>query len=121
MINIKANKREKSTTGYTNKLRLDCFIPAILYGGKNPNEKISIAKKDLKNYIQNESFLSTVFEIDLNGKKEKVLPSDVAYHVTTNEPIHLDLMKIVLDAKIQEIPVKFINNNDLPGLKRGGV
>ena len=122
MINIKANKREKSTTGYTNKLRLDGFIPAILYGGKNPNEKISIAKKDLKNFIQNESFLSTVFEIDLNGKKEKVLPRDVAYHVTTNEPIHLDLMRIVSGTKIViEIPVKFINNNDSPGLKRGGV
>ena len=44
MINIKANKREKSSTGYTNKLRLDGFIPAILYGGKVANEKISIAK-----------------------------------------------------------------------------
>ena len=122
MINIKASKREKSTTGYTNKLRLEGFIPAILYGGKNANEKISIAKKDLKNFIQNESFLSTVFEIDLNGKKEKVLPRDVAYHVTTNEPIHLDLMRIVSGTKIViEIPVKFINNNDSPGLKRGGV
>ena len=122
MINIKASKREKSTTGYTNKLRLEGFIPAILYGGKNANEKISIAKKDLKNFIQNESFLSTIFEIDLNGKKEKVLPRDVAYHVTTNEPIHLDLMRIVSGTKIViEIPVKFINNNDSPGLKRGGV
>ena len=122
MINIKASKREKSTTGYTNKLRLEGFIPAILYGGKNANEKISIAKKDLKNFIQNESFLSTVFEIDLNGKKEKVLPRDVAYHVTTNEPIHLDLMRIVSGTKIViEIPVMFINNNDSPGLKRGGV
>ena len=122
MINIKANKREKSSTGYTNKLRLDGFIPAILYGGKIANEKISIAKKDLKNFIQNESFLSTVFEIDLNGKKEKVLPREVAYHVTTNEPIHLDLMRIVSGTKIViEIPVKFINNNDSPGLKRGGV
>ena len=122
MINIKANKREKSSTGYTNKLRLDGFIPAILYGGKNANEKISIAKKDLKNFIQNDSFLSTVFEIDLDGKKEKVLPRDVAYHVTTNEPIHLDLMRIVSGTKIAiEIPVKFINNNDSPGLKRGGV
>ena len=122
MINIKANKREKSSTGYTNKLRLDGFIPAILYGGKVANEKISIAKKDVKNFIQNESFLSTVFEIDLNGKTEKVLPRDVAYHVTTNEPIHLDLMRIVSGAKIEiEIPVKFINNNDSPGLKRGGV
>tara|TARA_A100001015_G_scaffold32523_1_gene36067 strand:- start:2961 stop:3725 length:765 start_codon:yes stop_codon:yes gene_type:complete len=122
MINIKASKREKSTTGYTNKLRLEGFIPAILYGGKNANEKISIAKKDLKNFIKNESFLSTVFEIDLNGKKEKVLPRDVAYHVTTNEPIHLDLMRIVAGTKIViEIPVKFINNDDSPGLKKGGV
>ena len=122
MINIKASKREKSTAGYTNKLRLEGFIPAILYGGKNANEKISIAKKDLKNFIQNESFLSTVFEIDLDGKKEKVLPRDVAYHVTTNEPIHLDLMRIVSGTKIViEIPVKFINNNDSPGLKKGGV
>ena len=68
MINIKASKREKSTTGYTNKLRLEGFIPAILYGGKNANEKISIAKKDLRNFIKNESFLSTVFEIEINGK-----------------------------------------------------
>ncbi len=122
MINIKANKREKSSTGYTNKLRLDGFIPAILYGGKVANEKISIAKKDVKNFIQSESFLSTVLEIDLNGKKEKVLPRDVAYHVTTNEPIHLDLMRIVSGTKIiLDIPVKFKNNNDSPGLKRGGV
>ena len=122
MINIKANKREKSSTGYTNKLRLDGFIPAILYGGKVANEKISIAKKDVKNFIQSESFLSTVLEIDLNGKKEKVLPRDVAYHVTTNEPIHLDLMRIVSGTKIVlDIPVKFKNNNDSPGLKRGGV
>ncbi len=122
MINIKANKRDKSSNGYTNKLRLDGFIPAILYGGKSANEKISIAKKDLKNFIRNESFLSTVFEIDLDGKKEKVLPRDVAYHVTTNEPIHLDLMRIVSGSKIViEIPVKFINNNESPGLKRGGV
>ena len=122
MININANKREKSSTGYTNKLRSEGFIPAILYGGKNANEKISIAKKDLKNFIQNESFLSTVFEITIDGKKEKVLPRDVAYHVTTNEPIHLDLMRIVSGTKIAiEIPVKFINNNESPGLKRGGV
>ena len=117
MINIKVNKREKSSSGYTNKLRLDGFIPAILYGGKFENQKISIAKKDVKNFIGNESFLSTVFEIELDGKREKVLPRDVAYHVTTNEPIHLDLMRIVSGTKIIiEIPVKFINNNESPGL-----
>ena len=66
--------------------------------------------------------MSTVFEITIDGKERKVLPRDVAYHVTTNEPIHLDLMRIVSGTKIAiEIPVKFINNNESPGLKRGGV
>ena len=122
MINIKANKREKTTTGFTNKLRAEGFIPAILYGGKTENEKISLAKKDLKNIIQTDSFLSTVFEIEIGGKKEKVLPREIAYHVTTNEPIHMDLMRIVSGARLViEIPVKFINNAESPGLKRGGV
>ncbi len=122
MINIKVNKRDKSTRGFNNKLRAEGMVPAILYGGKSSNEKISIPKKDLKNIVQTESFLSTVLEIELEGKKEKVLPRDVAYHVTSNEPIHLDLMRIVTGTKIViEIPVKFINNSDSPGLKRGGV
>ena len=122
MINIKANKREKTTTGFTNKLRAEGLIPAILYGGKTENAKISLAKKDLKNIIQTESFLSTVFEIEIDGKKEKVLPREIAYHVTTNEPIHMDLMRIVSGARLViEIPVKFINNAESPGLKRGGV
>ncbi len=122
MINIKADKREKSTRGFTNKLRVEGYIPGIIYGGKTSNEKISIAKKDLKDIIQTESFLSTVFEIEIDGKKEKVLPRDVSYHVTTNEPIHVDLMRIVSGSKIViEIPVKFKNNSDSPGLKRGGV
>ena len=60
MINIKANKREKSTTGYTNKLRLEGFIPAILYGGKNANEKISIAKKDLKILFKMSLFIYSI-------------------------------------------------------------
>ena len=65
MINIKADKREKSTRGFTNKLRVEGYIPGIIYGGKTSNEKISIAKKDLKDIIQTESFLSTVFEIEI--------------------------------------------------------
>ncbi len=45
MNNLKAKKRETTTRGFTNKLRMDGFIPAILYGGKDPNLKISIEKK----------------------------------------------------------------------------
>ena len=122
MSNLKAIKREDATSGSTNKLRATGFIPAILYGGKNPNQKISIEKKDVKNIINSDTFLSKVLELDIEGKKEKVLPRDVAYHVVSEEPIHIDFMRVVSGKKIVlEIPVKFINHPDSPGLKRGGV
>jgi len=66
--------------------------------------------------------LSKVLELDIDGKKEKVIPRDVAFNVVSEEPIHIDFMRIVSGKKIiLEIPVKFINHADSPGLKRGGV
>jgi large subunit ribosomal protein L25 len=122
MNNLKAIKRDGTTSGHTNKLRADGFVPAILYGGKNPNSKISIEKKAIQNIIKSESFLSKVIELDIDGKKEKVIPREIAYHVVSDEPIHIDFMRIVVGAKIiLEIPVKFKNHADSPGLKRGGV
>ena len=122
MSNLKAIKRDNATSGSTNKLRANGFIPAILYGGKDPNQKISIEKKAIRDIINTDNFLSKVLELDIDGKKEKVLPRDVAYHVLSEEPIHIDFMRVVSGKKIiLEIPVKFINHPDSPGLKRGGV
>ena len=122
MSNLKAIKRENTSSGATNKLRATGFIPAILYGGKDPNQKISIEKKDVRDIINSDNFLSKVLELDIEGKKEKVLPRDVAYHVVSEEPIHIDFMRVVSGKKIVlEIPVTFINHPDSPGLKRGGV
>ena len=122
MSNLKAIKRESTSSGATNKLRSSGFIPAILYGGKDPNQKISIEKKTIRDIINSDNFLSKVLELDIDGKKEKVLPRDVAYHVVSEEPIHIDFMRVVSGKKIiLEIPVKFINHPDSPGLKKGGV
>ena len=122
MSNLKAIKRENSSSGSNNKLRSEGLIPAILYGGKNPNQNISIQLKEIKNIINSDTFLSKVLELDIDGKKEKVIPRDVAYNVVSEEPIHIDFMRIVSGKKIiLEIPVKFINHPDSPGLKRGGV
>ena len=122
MSNLKAIKRENTKAGYNNQLRAKGFVPAVLYGGKNPNENISIEKKALRNIINSDSFLSKVLEIEIDGKKEKVLPREVAYHVVSDEPIHIDFMRIISGKKIIiEIPVKFKNHADSPGLKRGGV
>ena len=122
MNNLKAIKRETVTSGQLNKLRMSGFIPAILYGGKDPNTSISVEKKLVKNILNSESFLSTVLELDIDGNKLKVIPRDVAYNVISDEPIHIDFMRVVAGTKIiLEIPVKFINNDDCPGLKVGGV
>jgi len=122
MNNLKATKRETATTGQLNKLRESGFIPAILYGGKDPNAKISVEKKLVKNILNSESFLSTVLELDVDGSTLKVIPRDVSYNVISDEPTHIDFMRVVAGTKIVlEIPVKFINNDDCPGLKVGGV
>ncbi len=122
MSDLKAIKREKTSTGFNNKLRADGLIPAILYGGKDANQNISVEKKALKNIVNSETFLSKVLELDIDGKKEKVIPRDIAFHVVSEEPIHIDFMRIVAGKKIiLEIPVKFINHPESPGLKRGGV
>ena len=122
MSTIQAIIRETKTKGQVNELRSKGNVPGIVYGGEQPNEKISITTKELKNLINKENFLSNVISISLDGKEQKVLTRNIAFDTVTDEPIHFDLMRIVKGGKIiLEIPVKFINNELSPGLKRGGV
>ena len=122
MSNLKAIKRDTASSGSINKLRESGFIPAILYGGKNSNQKISIEKKAIRDIINSDNFLSKVLEMEIDGKKEKVLPREVAYHVMSEEPIHIDFMRIEAGKKVViEVPVNFKNHPESPGLKRGGV
>jgi large subunit ribosomal protein L25 len=119
---IQATIRETKTKGQVNDLRNTGNVPGIVYGGELPNEKISITIKELKNLINKENFLSNVISINLDGKEQKVLTRNISFDTVTDEPIHFDLMRIVKGGKIiLEIPVKFINNELSPGLKRGGV
>ena len=119
---IQATTRETKTKGQVNDLRSTGNVPGIVYGGDLPNEKISITTKELKNLINNENFLSNVISINLDGKEQKVLTRNISFDTVTDEPIHFDLMRIVKGGKIiLEIPVKFLNNELSPGLKRGGV
>ena len=119
---IQATIRDTKTKGQVNDLRNRGNVPGIVYGGEQPNEKISITAKELKNLINKENFLSNVISISLDGKDQKVLTRSITFDTVTDEPIHFDLMRIVKGGKIiLEIPVKFINNELSPGLKRGGV
>ena len=119
---IQATIRTTQTRGQVNTLRKNGEVPGIIYGGESANEKISLIKKDVKNLIDKENFLSNVISINIDGKDQQVLPRDIAFDAVSDEPIHIDFLRIVKDAKIiLEIPVKFINHELSPGLKKGGV
>jgi len=119
---LKATKRTTTSIGQINKLRSGGIIPAILYGGKKDNVNISLKKLHLRDIIKTETFMSKVLNLDIDGSSEKVLPREVAYDPVSDEPIHIDFMRIVKGSRlILEIPVKFINHDKSPGLKKGGV
>jgi len=122
MSNLEANLRSETSRGKNNILRKQGMVPGILYGGEEKNELISISKKQLKVLLDQENFLSNVLKIKIKDKEINVLPREVAFDVVTDEPIHIDFLRMVAGRKIiLEIPVRFINNELSPGLKRGGV
>ena len=119
---LKATKRVIDSSARVNKLRSDGFIPAILYGGKKNNINISLKKLSIQDLIKTETFMSKVVDLEIDGNAEKVLPKDIAYDPVSDEPMHIDFMRIVKGSRIiLEIPVKFINSEKSPGLKKGGV
>ena len=122
MNSLEANIRENSTKGQLNAIRNSGNVPAIIYGGKDDNQKISISKKLLKALIEKKNFLSNIITLNVNGKPQNVLPREVKYHIISDEPTHVDFLRVVPGVKIKiEVPVNFINHEKSPGLKRGGV
>ena len=122
MNSLEASIRNTKSKGQVNSLRQKGEVPAIIYGGKEENQKVSLSKKQIKYLIEQENFLSNIISLNIDGNAIKVLPREVSYDTLTDDPIHIDFLRIVKGAKIIiEIPVKFINNDKSPGLKRGGV
>ena len=122
MNSLDANIRDNSSKGQLNAIRRNGNVPAIIYGGKDENQKISISKKLLKVLIEKENFLSNIITLNIDGKPQNVLPREVKYHIISDEPTHVDFLRVLPGVNIKiEVPVNFINHEKSPGLKRGGV
>ena len=122
MNSLEANIRNNSTKGELNTIRNNGNVPGIVYGGKDKNQKISVSKKTLKILIDKENFLSNIITLKVDGESQNVLPREVKYHILSDEPTHVDFLRVLPGVKIIiEIPVNFINHEKSPGLKRGGV
>ena len=122
MNTLNANIRNTKTKGELSSLRENGSVPAIIYGGETQSEKVAISKKLLKSLIEKENILSNIIALNVDGKIQNVLPKEIKYDIITDDPIHVDFLRVVPGVKIKiEVPVKFVNHESSPGLKRGGV
>ncbi|WP_138380283.1 50S ribosomal protein L25/general stress protein Ctc [Luteithermobacter gelatinilyticus] len=119
---IKAELREKAGKGSSRALRRAGRIPAVIYGNKKEPVTISLDRIALVKELNTGGFLNTTYDIEVGGKKEMVLPRDVQFHPVTDWPLHVDFLRLAEDATIEVmIPVHFLNEEDCPGLRAGGV
>jgi large subunit ribosomal protein L25 len=96
-------------------------VPAVIYGGKKAPENITMDMRELEKAYHTGTFLRTLFDVEVGGKKTRVIPRDVQLHPVNDRPIHVDLVRLEKGARINiEVRVNFINEEECPGLARGG-
>jgi large subunit ribosomal protein L25 len=122
LIELKATAR-KSTGKVANRaLRASKMVPAVVYGGEKGPANVALEYKLVWQHYQTGHFLATVYLLDVDGKKERVIPRDVQVDPVRDFPIHVDFLRVSKSSRIDvEVPVQFINEDASPGLKRGGV
>lgn len=119
---LKAVTREKAGKGAARAERRAKRVPAVIYGDKQPPEIISIAFNEMKQLANSANFMNTLFDIDIDGRKVRVIPRDLQLDVVKDTPLHVDFMRLGKGATVTvEIPVHFINDEECPGIKQGGV
>ena len=121
-IELKASTRERVGKGAARDLRRKGLIPAVIYGDKKPPVAIAIPYKDAMMNIHAGGFLSTVINVEVDGKNHKVIPRDYQLDPVRDFALHVDFLRIGKGTRLTiEVPVHFLNEEESPGLKRGGV
>ena len=121
-LTLTAETRERAGKGASRALRREGRVPAVIYGGKEEPLTIHVEEKLLMKQLMTGHFMNSVVEVTVAGKALRTLPKDVAFHPVTDRPLHVDFLRLSKDSTVHvEVPVKFINEEASPGLKRGGV
>lgn len=118
---INAEARTRVGKGAARELRRQGRSPAVIYGAGQDPLPISIEYAPLRMAIFAGGFMTTIFEITVGSKKERVIPRDYQLDPVRDTPLHVDFLRVTRDATIDvEVPVHFINQEASPGLKAGG-
>jgi large subunit ribosomal protein L25 len=120
--NLSAELRSRAGKGAARQSRRDGRVPGVIYGDKKPPTLISVAPRELMKELRKKAFHVTLFDIAVDGRKERVLPRDVQFDPVGDQPIHVDFMRVGEHTRVHvAVPVSFRNEATSPGLKRGGV
>ena len=122
IVSLAAESRERAGKGAARATRRAGRIPAVIYGNKETPIMISIHPIDLMHQIRGGGFFSSVYEIEAEGNKHRVLPRDIQLHPVTDQPLHVDFMRFSKSTRlVVEVPVVFVGEEVCPGLRQGGV
>jgi large subunit ribosomal protein L25 len=122
MQDLSAEPRQGTGKGPAYQTRLKGRIPAVVYGGTDAPENVSVDGHTLGLHVGAGGFLTTLFMLEVGGKKQRVIPRQVQLDPVTDRPVHVDFMRLAQGAKVKlAIPVRFRGHEASPGLKRGGV
>lgn len=121
-VELKATVRHSRGKGGARAVRREGRVPAVIYGDNREPENISVDYIELFKQMNTGAMLSTIYILDVDGKKTRVLPKDIQTDPVRDFPIHVDFMRLAKDAEVNVfVPVQFINHELSPGIKRGGV
>ncbi|HET6376129.1 MAG TPA: 50S ribosomal protein L25/general stress protein Ctc [Methylocella sp.] len=118
---LAAAVREGTGKGAARRVRREGRIPGVIYGGGDPPEPVSLDYRELNKLIYAGHFLTTIFELELDGAKQRVIPRDYQLDPVRDRPLHVDFLRLKPGTSLRvEVPVHFVNQDICPGLKRGG-
>ena len=122
IVSIKAAARSRAGKGAARAVRRTGDIPGVVYGDKQDPQLITLTYKNVLPHVETGRFLSTLVDLEVDGKTVRAIPRDVQFEPVKDRIIHVDFLRLGKDARIAvEIPVHFKNQEAAPGLKAGGV
>ncbi len=119
---LAASSRSQSGKGPARAARRAGLVPAVIYGNDLEPVAISVERKALEQQIHVPGFFIRLVDVNFDGESHRVLPREVQFHPVSDVPLHVDFLRFSADRKIAvAVPVHFENEEEAPGLKRGGV
>ena len=117
---LAAVARSGTGKGAARSVRREGRVPAVIYGGGEKPEPISVDYKDVNKFIYAGHFLTSIFELEVDGRKERVLPRDYQLDVVTDRPVHVDFLRLAPGSRVRiGIPVHVANREASPGREEG--